>query len=201
MAAAQGAGNAASPERLRSLRRTDRYQQFRSGDDIATTGDASPGFNVGVIRETRIAPRLSLGQNDRLDRKAPDIVRDHGNATLARSLFTEHANLEQMRVEGRHDASPLLAPAGGHRTGYEREGGSRAIDGVLHRGRPAQPDRPDNFSVHLNGAPPTPRRHTCKRGDAGQKRRVTLDEVEKVLRGDAEQGCIRLVLRNLDGRD
>jgi hypothetical protein len=154
IAAAQGDENAAWPERLRRLRRPDRYQQFRSGDDIVTTGDAGPGFNVGVIRETRIAPRLSLGQNDRLDGKAPDIVRNHGNATLARSLFTEHANLEQMRVDGGHDASPLLAPAAGHRIGYEREGCSRAIDVVLHRGRPAQPDRPDNFSVHLNGNPP-----------------------------------------------
>ncbi len=37
-----------------------------------------------------------------------------------------------------------------HRLGYERQGCHRAIDVVLHRGRPAQPDRPDNFSVHLN---------------------------------------------------
>src|SRR5207248_7091648 len=88
-----------------------------------------------------------------------------------------------------------------HRIGYEREGCSRAIDVVLHRGRPAQPDRPDNFSVHLNGEPPTPRRHTRKCGDTGQKRRVTLDEVEKVLRGDAEQSCVSLILRNLNGRD
>ena len=104
-------------------------------------------------------------------------------------------------IDSGHDASPLLAPAAGHRIGYEREGCSRAIDVVLHRGRPAQPDRPDNFAVHLNGKPPTPRRHTRKRGDARQKRRVTLDEVEKVLRGDAEQSRVGLVLRNLDGRD
>src|SRR5580704_6394882 len=43
-------------------------------------------------------------------------------------------------------------------------------------------------------------RHTCKRGNAGQKRRVALDKVEKV-RGDAEQSCIRLILRNLDAKD
>src|SRR5258707_833539 len=73
-----------------------------------------------------------------------------------------------------------------HRIGYERQGCSRAIDVVLHRGRTAQPDRSDNFSVHLNGKPPTPRRHTRKRGDTGQKRRVALDKVEKVLRGNAE---------------
>src|SRR5580704_18022228 len=61
-------------------------------------------------------------------------------------------------------------------------------------------DRPDNFSVHLDGKPATPRRYTRKRGDAGQKRRVALDKVEKFLSGDAEQRRIRLVLRNLDGR-
>src|SRR5207253_6013443 len=59
----------------------------------------------------------------------------------------------------------------------------------------------DNFSVHLDGKPSTPSRHTRKRWDAGQKRRVALDKVEKVLRGDAEQSCVRLVLRNLDGKD
>jgi hypothetical protein len=77
----------------------------------------------------------------------------------------------------------------------------RAIDVVLHRGRPAQPDRSDNFSVHLNGKPSTPRRHTRKRWDTGQKRRVALDKVEEVLRGDAEQSCIRLILRHLDAKD
>src|SRR5713101_3871981 len=88
-----------------------------------------------------------------------------------------------------------------HRIGYERQGCSRAIDVVLHRGRPAQPDRPDDFSIHLNGKPPTPRRHTRKRGDTGQKRWVALDKIEKVLRGNAEQSCIRLILRHLDAKD
>src|SRR5437899_7411078 len=106
-----------------------------------------------------------------------------------------------MRVDGGHDASPLLAPAAGHRIGYERDGCSRAIDVVLHRGRPAQPDRPDNFSVYTDGKPSSPRRHTRKRGDAGQERWVALNKVEKVLRGDTEQSCIRLILRNLDGKD
>src|ERR1700694_2353454 len=95
--------------------------------------------------------------------------------------------------------APLLFSR--HRIGYEGQGCSRAIDVVLHSGRSAQPDRPDNFSVHLDGKPSTPRRHTRERGDTGQKRRVALDKVEKVLRGNAEQGCISLVLRNLDGRD
>src|ERR1700731_3598839 len=42
---------------------------------------------------------------------------------------------------------------------------------------------------------------TRKRGHAGQKRRVALDKVEKVLRGDAKRRCIRLILRNLDAKD
>src|SRR6202162_5942619 len=95
--------------------------------------------------------------------------------------------------------APLLFSR--HRIGYERQGCSRAIDVILHRGRPAQPDRPDHFSVHLNGKPPTPRRHALKRGDAGQERRVALDKVEKVLRGNAEQSCVRLILRHLDAKD
>src|SRR5580704_1495365 len=65
----------------------------------------------------------------------------------------------------------------------------------------AEPDRPDNFSVHLNGKPSTPSRHTRKRGDTGQERRVALDKVEKLLRGDAEQSCVCLVLGHLSGRD
>src|SRR6266436_1017098 len=62
------------------------------------------------------------------------------------------------------------------------KGCSCAIDIVLHC---RHPDRPDNFSVYLNGKPSTPRCHRRKRGDAGQKRRVALDKVEKVLCGDA----------------
>src|ERR1700732_1049375 len=88
-----------------------------------------------------------------------------------------------------------------HRIGYERQGCFRAIDVVLHRGRPAYSDGPDNFSVHLNGKPSTPRRHTGKRRNAGQERRVALDKVEKILRGDAEQSCVRFILRHLDGWD
>src|SRR6202022_4607490 len=95
--------------------------------------------------------------------------------------------------------APLLLSR--HRIGYKSDGCSRAIDVVLHGGGSAYPDRPDNFSVHLDGKPPTPRRHTGKRGNTGQKRRVALDKVEKVLRGNAEQSCVSLVLCNLDGRD
>jgi hypothetical protein len=73
-----------------------------------------------------------------------------------------------------------------HCIGYDSQSRSRAVDVVLHRGRSAQADRPDNLSVHLDGKPATPRRYTRKRGDAGQKRRVALDKVEKVLSGDAE---------------
>src|SRR6202140_1834606 len=87
-----------------------------------------------------------------------------------------------------------------HCIGYDSQSRSRAVDVVLHRGRSAQADRPDNLSVHLDGKSATPRRYTRKRGDAGQKRRVALDKVEKVLSGDAEQSGVRLLLRNLDGR-
>src|ERR1700730_19172209 len=88
-----------------------------------------------------------------------------------------------------------------HRIGHEGQGCSRAIDVVLHRGGPAYPDRANNFSVHLDGKPSSVGRHTRKRGNASQKRRIALDKVEKVLRGDAEQGCVGLVLRNLDGKN
>src|SRR5205807_5379863 len=83
------------------------------------------------------------------------------------------------------------------RIGYERQGCPRAIDVVLHCRRPAQPDRADNFSVHLNGKSSTPCCHPRQRGDAGQKRRVALDKVEKLLRGDAEQSRVSLILSNL----
>src|SRR5271166_1885637 len=88
-----------------------------------------------------------------------------------------------------------------HRIAYEREGGSRAIDVVLHRGRPADPNCPDNFSVHFDRKPASPRCHARKRGDAGQERRVALDKVEEFLRGDAQQSGVRLVLRHLDAKD
>jgi hypothetical protein len=88
-----------------------------------------------------------------------------------------------------------------HGIGHERQRRSRAVNVILHRGRPAHPDRPDNFSVHLNGKPSTPRRHTRKRRDASQKRRVALDKVEQFLRGDAEQSCICFILGNLDAKE
>src|SRR3981081_3718912 len=66
-----------------------------------------------------------------------------------------------------------------HRVGHERQGCSRAIDVVLHCRRPADPDRPDNFAVHLDGKPSAIRRHTRKRGNASQKRRVALDKLKK----------------------
>src|SRR5258708_32644127 len=94
--------------------------------------------------------------------------------------------------------APLLPSR--YRVGYERQGCSRAIDVVLHRGRSAHSDRADNFSIDLDGKPSTPRRHTGKRGHAGQKRRFALDKVEKVLRGDSEQSRLRLVLRTLDAK-
>ena len=88
-----------------------------------------------------------------------------------------------------------------HRVGYEHQGCSRAIDVVLHGGCPAYANGPDNFPVHRNGKPSTPRRHTRKGGDASQKRGVALDKVEKILRGDTEQSGVRFILRHLNSRD
>src|SRR3979490_2335263 len=64
----------------------------------------------------------------------------------------------------------------GYHVEYERQGCSRAIDVVLHRGRPAHSDRPDNFSVALDGHSSTPSLPAGNRSNAGQKRRVALDK-------------------------
>src|SRR5260370_38441101 len=88
-----------------------------------------------------------------------------------------------------------------HRIGHERQGCFRAIDVVLHHGGPAHSDRPHNFSVDLDRKPSSIRSNTPERGDAGQKRRVALDEVEEILRGDAEQRRISFVLRDLDRKN
>ncbi|SRR6266446_2835363 len=37
--------------------------------------------------------------------------------------------------------------------GHNGEACFRAVDVVLHRGRPTHPDRSDNFSIHLDGKP------------------------------------------------
>src|SRR6185437_13515658 len=49
-----------------------------------------------------------------------------------------------------------------HRIGYDRQGCFRTLFVNLRRRRPAQPDRPDNFSVHLDGKASAPRCHTSK---------------------------------------
>src|SRR5439155_23950516 len=76
-----------------------------------------------------------------------------------------------------------------------------AIIVVPPRDPPAYPDRADNFSIHLTARPLPIRRYTRKRGNAGQERRVALDKIEELLRGNAEQSCICLILRNLDGKE
>src|SRR2546422_568960 len=88
-----------------------------------------------------------------------------------------------------------------HRIGHECQGRSRAIDVILHRRRPAHPDRPDKFSIDFDRKTSPVRRHTRQCGDAGQERRVALDEVEEVLRRHAEQSRVRLILRNLDAQN
>src|SRR4029077_15002355 len=63
------------------------------------------------------------------------------------------------------------------------------------------PNRPDKFPIHLDRQTSPVRRHTRQRRDAGQERRVALDEVEEVLRRHAEQSRVRLILRNLDAQN
>jgi hypothetical protein len=46
-------------------------------------------------------------------------------------------------------------------------------------GAPLSPNRPDKFSVHLDGKPSSPRCHTCKRGEEGQKRRSRWIKLKK----------------------
>src|SRR6266852_2714674 len=116
--------------------------------------------------------------NDSIDERQVFIFKAslHGNTYEKNEQFSYHCvphKLDTSRCSSckavpSSDASADSAYnlASRHRVGYERQGCSRAIDVVLHRGRPTHPDRPDNFSVHLNGKPSSPRSHTCKGGDA-----------------------------------
>jgi hypothetical protein len=68
-------------------------------------------------------------------------------------------------------------------------------------GAPLTPIAPTTSPFTVTGNPPP---HAAMRenvGIAGQKRRVALDKVEKILRRDAEQSCVRFILRHLNGRD
>jgi hypothetical protein len=156
----------------------------------------------------RSASRVNAGRNSRwLDsvRQArAQGVTKAGLAGLCRSLPTldVYAGYRQLssrasgnrRAAGEKQTQRRKAPglcarrpaplASRQCIGYERQGGSRAIDVILHGGRPAHSDRPDDFAAHLNGEPSSPRCHTRKRGDAGQERRVALDEVDST-RGQA----------------
>src|SRR5438477_6574533 len=128
-------------------------------------------------------------------------ARSSGTTAFRPTAHSPEAGSGRCRSTARGSADSAFRSVSGHRIGYERQGCFRAIDVVLHRGCPTHPDRPDDFAVHLDGEPPSVRRHARQRGDAGQERRVALDEAEEVLRGDAEQSCVRLVLRDLDGAD
>src|SRR6266446_726088 len=168
----------------------------------------SSGVTPAAVMRTSALPSALRGRGASTSFRPAYPVNDSARmaliiAELMVFSFSCWAKRAAIDTSSLRDVSPESAynSVGRHSTGYERQGRTRAIDVVLHRGRSAHPDRPDNFSVHLNGEPSSPRRHTRKRGDAGQKRRVALDKVEKVLRGDAEQSCIRLILRNLDAED
>jgi hypothetical protein len=67
-------------------------------------------------------------------------------------------------------------------------------------GAPLTPIAPTISPSTLMGNPPP---HAATRGSVGMPAKsdgFALDKVEKLLR-DAEQSCVRLIPRNLDGRD
>jgi hypothetical protein len=63
------------------------------------------------------------------------------------------ASVTEHVPDGQYLFLPALRKDTPHRT--RGPGRSPAIDVVLHRGRPAHPDRSDNFSIDLNGKPST----------------------------------------------
>src|SRR5258705_13725038 len=63
---------------------------------------------------------------------------------------------------GAHVCNSFFRPL--RRIGHECQRRPGAIDVVLYCGRPAQPDRTDNFSVHLNGKASAPRCYPRKIG-------------------------------------
>src|SRR5260370_37221630 len=79
---------------------------------------------------------------------------------------------------------------------YARQGCSRAIDIVLHRGRSAHSDRPDNFSVHLDRNPPPHPPTPQNVGVAAKTGRPALVKWEQVVRGppDTERADVVLAL-------
>src|SRR5208282_6052236 len=68
-------------------------------------------------------------------------------------------------------------------------------------GAPLSPIAPTTSPFTLMGNPPPHAAIRASVGMPGQKRRVALDKVEKLLRGDAEQSCVCLVLGHLSSRD
>jgi hypothetical protein len=72
-----------------------------------------------------------------------------------------------------------------HRIEDERQGCHRAIDIVLHCGRSAHFDRPDNFSVHLDGKP------AATRASAGMPAKSDGSFCRDARGGLFLQGCSR----------
>src|SRR5882762_11012903 len=134
-----------------------------------------------LLRGSKLILR-SLELDLQLNEKYSSAISSIPTRMLDLLIVTHNPSQTWKRISniGAHVCYSFFRPL--RRIGYDRQGSSRTIDVILHRGRPAQPDRTDNFSVHLDGKASAPRCYTRKIGDAGQKRRVALDEVEKVLR-------------------
>src|SRR6267142_1713475 len=145
---------------------------------------AIPSIEVGTCPELLEMPALLNRMTSRSLAK-PSVTAGSQWSIVTVKCWLKTSGTAAARAGGCEPAARALSLSG-YRIRQERQGCSRAIDVVLHHGRSAHPDRPDNLAVHLDGKPATPRRYTRKRGDAGQKRRVALDKVEKVLSGDAE---------------
>ena len=87
---------------------------------------------------------------DRFDARKKRPERSPGPLPLQQSAADDR---EPSRPESRNRRRIGFRLFGQHLIGYERQGCSRAVDVVLHRGRPAHPDRPDKFSIHLDRKP------------------------------------------------
>src|SRR5258705_298152 len=109
--------------------------------------------------------------------------------TSARAGASEYETADQLGTAERKGLRDVSADGEAQQIDLCKSEGADEIGGVVgHRIDRVRglSGRRGNPAVHLDGKPATPRRYTRKRGDAGQKRRVALDKVEKVLSGDAE---------------
>ena len=141
-------------------------KQVRAWHFVETFYDEQGEENSGYVSDSFLHGIASQIEGLNLNRWASD----RGNRGLMKGVARDGRAPEN---GSRQLAQMVRGPPGGPlllsrcRVGHEREGCSSAILVVLDRGRPAQPDRADHFSVHLNGKSSSPRRHPRKRGHAG----------------------------------